>query len=128
MSGKYTTQQLARKFGITPRSIQRTAKKYGVIRTLAESNKDVAPLKNYYRMPKELKVVRKQITNKLRYEILSAQPWCTQCGSRSSDGVRLEVNHIDDDPTNNKRENLQVLCMRCNLGKSHLDRFGSTAA
>lgn len=124
LSGKYTTQKIAANFHVSPRGIQRVVKHYGVGRTQAEANRVAAPLKNYYRMPKELKVVRKHLTNKRRYELINAQPWCTTCGARPADGVRLEVDHIDNDPKNNDAPNLQVLCNLCNLGKSHLDRFG----
>lgn len=123
-SGKYTTEQIATNYSISTRQVQRIATKYGVIRTLSESNKLVAPLKNYKTIPKEFKVVRKQISSKTRYNTIANQPWCTICGMSAKDGVRLEVDHIDNDPSNNNSDNLQVLCALCNTGKSHLDRFG----
>lgn len=124
-SGEYTTEQIAKNYGISPRQVQRIATKYGVIRTLAESNRLVVPLKNYRSIPKEFRVVRKQISSKTRYNTITSHPWCTACGLRPDDGVRLEVDHIDNNPSNNDPSNLQVLCALCNTGKSHLDRFGA---
>ncbi len=123
-SGKYTTEQIAKNYSISPRQVQRIATKYGIIRTQAEANKLIAPLKNYKTIPAEFKVKRKYITNKLRFEIINKHPYCTVCGMRPNDGVRLEVDHIDNNPTNNTRDNLQVLCTKCNTGKWHLDYFG----
>lgn len=125
-TAKYTTEKLASIYGITPRQVQRIAKKHGVLRTNAESNKLMAPLKAYHRVPAELRVGRKQLSNKLRLEIILAHPYCTICGAAVIDGIRLEVDHIDNDATNNDVANLQVLCGSCNRGKSHLDRFGAT--
>lgn len=126
ISGNYTTQQIANNYHITPKSVQRVVKLAGVIRTQAEANKVAAPLKDYsrHRIPPELRVKRKQLSLKKRTQILIAHPYCVVCGSRPDDGVRLEVDHIDNDPANNADDNLQVLCMKCNQSKSHLDRFG----
>lgn len=123
-SGKVTTEYIAALFKISPRQVQRLANKHGVIRSLAESNRLVAPLKNYRKIPDELKVKRKHMTNKKRYLIITNHPYCTVCGMRAEDGVRLEIDHIDEDATNNEPSNLQVLCTKCNQGKSHVARFG----
>jgi DNA-directed RNA polymerase specialized sigma subunit len=37
-SGEFTTEQVAKNYDLTPRSVQRIAKKYGVVRTQAEAN------------------------------------------------------------------------------------------
>lgn len=127
-SGRYTTEQIAKHFGVTTRAVQRCARKYGVIRTQAESNRLMAPLKAYHRMrvPEELRVKRQQLSNKRRFEVISEQPWCSLCGARPADGVVLHVDHKDDDQTNNDRANLQVLCHRCNRGKADHQRFGAS--
>ena len=118
ISGDWTTEAIGKKYGITARQVQRIAKANGVIRTQAESNRVISKLKNYHKLPEHLKKVRKQLTRKQRYEVLSKQSWCTLCGQKASDGIRLEVDHIDENPTNNDPRNLQVLCQFCNKGKS----------
>lgn len=126
-TGQYTTEQIAINYNVTVRQVQRIASKYGVIRTIAESNKLMAPLKHYHTIPLELRrKQRKYISNKRRFEIIAAHPYCNNCGMRPADGIRLEVDHIDEDATNNEATNLQVLCGACNTGKSHAVRFGST--
>lgn len=123
-SGKFTTEYIAKTYQVTTRQVQRIAKNAGVIRTLAEANKSAAPLKHYHHVPEHLRVKRKQITQKVRYQVITAHPYCAVCGMRPGDGIRLEVDHIDNNPTNNDLDNLQVLCAACNTGKSHLSRFG----
>lgn len=127
VSGKYKVEDIAKRYGLTPRSVQRIMKKMGVVRTHAEAQKVAAPLKNYYRMPEHLKATRKKrksLDNRVRLALVREQPYCTYCGARPADGIRLEVDHVDNDPTNNALSNLQVLCGPCNRGKSHIDRWG----
>lgn len=125
-SGKHTTEQIAKNYSISPRQVQRIATKYKIIRSQAEANRVAAPLKNYHTIPFDLRVKRKQLTNKLRYELIAAQPYCSNCGQVAGEGIRLEIDHIDENPENNDRTNLQVLCSKCNNGKSQLSRFGSS--
>jgi 5-methylcytosine-specific restriction endonuclease McrA len=122
-SGLYTTESLASQFSLSTKQIQRIAKKEGVIRTQAESNRLMAKYKNYYHKPDHLKVKRKQLPNALRLHLIRSQPYCSTCGSTIKDGIRLEIDHIDENPMNNILTNLQVLCNLCNVGKSHLARF-----
>jgi 5-methylcytosine-specific restriction endonuclease McrA len=122
-SGKYTTEYIAKTYNISTRQVQRIAKSRGVIRTNAEANKSAAPLKHYYSVPQHLRVQRKQLSNKLRYKLINDSPFCCVCGFTIGDGIRLEVDHIDNNPMNNDLTNLQVLCNLCNKGKSDLDRF-----
>jgi DNA-binding transcriptional regulator LsrR (DeoR family) len=49
-SGKYTTAQLARSYGLTSRTVQRIAKAAGVVRTIGESNRVAAKLKPKHRV------------------------------------------------------------------------------
>lgn len=127
-SGKYTTEQIANNYALSVRQVQRIAKKAGVIRTQAEANKIAAPLKKYRTVPLELRVKRKHLRQKQRYETITAQPYCSTCGRGSTEGLRLEVDHVDENPENNSIDNLQVLCQPCNKGKSDLARFGSAYA
>jgi len=62
------------------------------------------------------------IGESLRFDILKRDRYCQLCGATTSD-IRLEVDHIvprtkggTNDPSN-----LQVLCVRCNRGKSNRD-------
>jgi 5-methylcytosine-specific restriction endonuclease McrA len=121
-TAQFTTEQIAKNYGISVREVQRIAHKYGVIRTQAEANRVAAPLKKYHTVPLEFRVKRKQLSNRTRYDLLALQPFCTLCGRRAEDGVRLEVDHIDNDPTNNRNSNLQILCALCNTGKYHSSR------
>ena len=64
---------------------------------------------------------RALITDELRMNILKEGNFrCALCGATAKDGVRLEVDHIipiAKGGTSDK-SNLQVLCHRCNKGKS----------
>jgi len=124
-SGDFTVEYIAKTYGLSLRQIQRIATKFGVIRTQAEANRVAAPLKHYHHIPAELKVKRKQLSQKTRFQVISGHPFCTVCGMRPGDGIRLEVDHIDENPANNELSNLQVLCGKCNAGKSHIKRFPS---
>lgn len=127
-SGRYTTEKIALVYNVSVRQVQRVAKDAGIIRTQAEANKLMAPFKNYHTTPVELRVKRKQLTLKTRYSIIKAHPYCTNCGRRPDEGIRLEVDHIDENAENNAPENLQVLCSQCNTGKSHKARFANATS
>lgn len=49
-SEKFLTKQIADTYGITPRSVQRIAKKWGQIRSQAEGNRVAAPLSVRHRV------------------------------------------------------------------------------
>lgn len=116
-NGKDTVQNIAKKYSVTPRTIQRLMKKYGVVRTVAEGNRNASKFKSYdwLRVPPALKKQRKTIPLKVRYEILSTYKKCNICSSTTS----LQIDHIDENPYNNTISNLQVLCLLCNVGKYH---------
>ena len=116
-SNTMTVENMAKKYMTTTRTIQRIAKAMGCNITQAEANKRTAKLKNYYKKPDYLKVKRKHLNIKIRLKTLMAHPFCTICGAKAKDGVRLEVDHIDNNPSNNNEDNLQVLCNLCNKGK-----------
>lgn len=63
---------------------------------------------------------RQSISEKTRYEVLSADSFmCAACGRGSEDGVKLNVDHIVpvDWGGTNDIANLQTLCDECNRGK-----------
>lgn len=119
-----SSQELSERYKITPRSIQRLLKKLGIIRTQKESfNLAIKRGRmKYYRLPVELKKQRKRIQDKLRFFILNRDNFrCVLCGASAKECLRLEIDHIDNDPMNNIESNLQVLCSNCNKGKAWLD-------
>ncbi len=116
-----TVTDLAKKWGTTPRSIQRLLKDFGEIRSVAEANKATVKLKDYskHRVPDHLKAKRVILPKIVRYNLIAQHPFCSTCGDRPSltQYTVLEVDHIDGNATNNKPDNLQVLCRDCNRGK-----------
>jgi len=62
----------------------------------------------------------------LRYRMLNKHKGCCQlCGNRASEGNPIQVDHIKPRSKYPQlaltESNLQVLCRRCNLGKSNKD-------
>ncbi len=59
------------------------------------------------------------LTRKKWYDILSQEDgeYCRCCGFLPSEG-QLVVDHKDNDNSSNSRENLQLLCRRCNYIKN----------
>lgn len=59
---------------------------------------------------------------KLRASVLREQPLCEHC-LRNDDRpvMATDVDHIDNDPTNNSRDNLQSLCHECHSRKTQAD-------
>lgn len=120
-NGAYAAK-LAKEYGISIRQIQRICKTKGVIRTIKESfNMAVEEGRvPYYRKPEHLKVKRKTISMAQRYRTLVRDDYtCRLCGASRKDGIRLEIDHIDNDRRNNSPRNLQTLCDACNKGKSY---------
>ena len=124
-SGKSSYQiQEGNNFGISTRQIQRVIKSAGVVRGRSESFK--LAIKHgrmtYYKLPEHLKKHRRSITLKQRYRILERDGFaCVKCGATAKDGVRIEIDHINENPQDNIDSNLQVLCSFCNKGKSYND-------
>ena len=54
----------------------------------------------------------------LRAAVLREHPLCVLCRT----AVASEVDHIGDDPTDNRREALQALCKPCHSRKTNADR------
>lgn len=62
---------------------------------------------------------------RLRASVLADEPLCQDCHARGILTEATEVDHRDNDPTNNERENLVGMCKPChsrktqaNMGKS----------
>lgn len=69
----------------------------------------------------QIRLERAKLTPSMRYDILKRDHFrCQICGSSSSDGVKLHVDHIVPVSRGGKTEpsNLRTLCDRCNFGKS----------
>jgi hypothetical protein len=64
-----------------------------------------------------------QLPESIRYDVLKRDRTCRLCGAGRGDDVRLEVDHIvpRSKGGSNDLSNLQVLCDRCNRGKSNRD-------
>lgn len=124
---KMTVSKMAKHLGINSRTIPRviadlymyTGGEVDYRRTIAEANKVTAKLKNYSanRVPEWLKKKRKWFTTEFRYMFLSNFPECVVCGATRYDGAKIEIDHIDGNPSNNNLKNLQTLCHQCNYGK-----------
>lgn len=54
---------------------------------------------------------------RLRASVLREQPLCAMCKTEWA----TDVDHIDNDPTNNDRRNLQGLCHECHSRKTNED-------
>lgn len=106
---------------ISTRHIQRYLKDMGVIRNHRNSF-IIAIEKGRMSYPKRVvPKPRKTIQRKQRLAILIRDGFkCVFCGVTAKDS-RLEVDHKDNDPTNNDPSNLQTLCKDCNMGKFNLN-------
>lgn len=109
---------------VTTRMVQRYIKKMGLVRTPQEAHAVASKrgLITYHKY--NTKDPRKAISLALRFAILERdERKCVICGWGAKDGVRLGVDHIDENPSHNDPDNLQTLCNKCNRGKG---RFNST--
>lgn len=57
----------------------------------------------------------------LRAYVLSGEPCCRHCITRGITTVGTEVDHINNDPTDNRLVNLQPLCKSCHSLKTMRD-------
>lgn len=49
---------------------------------------------------------------------------CEECGFIPEHKCQLDVDHVDGDHSNNKKENLQTLCANCHRLKTYLNKEG----
>lgn len=121
-AGDYASN-IAKDFNISPRQVQRVVMNHNASRTISESYKLAIKQgrMKYYIKPEHLKKKRKRLSNQLRYQVLERDNHtCQSCGATVEQGVRIEIDHIDNNPTNNVLVNLQVLCNLCNQGKAYI--------
>ena len=133
---KYLENLLCKKIKLNPclnfllktKAIYQGKIKYKLIRNyyyddllvIVQKLKDVKKRKQFRR--KLLRLERQKLSDGLRYDILKRDNFrCQICGSTSSSGVLLHVDHIIPISKGGKTvsSNLQTLCERCNLGKSN---------
>jgi 5-methylcytosine-specific restriction endonuclease McrA len=106
------------------RHIQRIVKEAGITRSGSEAFRNaIARGRMIYRRVESADLrKRKFISPRLRAEIFIRDNFrCVQCGMTASER-RLEIDHINNDATDDRRSNLRVLCQPCNLGKEALLR------
>ncbi len=58
---------------------------------------------------------------KLRRHVLMGEPLCRMCTARGLTVVATDVDHRDNDPSNNDLLNLQPLCHECHSRKTNRD-------
>ena len=58
---------------------------------------------------------------KLRLMVLTEEPLCRMCAAQGLTVVASQVDHINNDPSDNRRESLQSLCTSCHSHKTMRD-------
>lgn len=115
-----SVKEIAAMSGVTARTVERWAAKAGIVRELQTAQSMSARYRDYVSVSSKQKLninKRKPIRRAVRLLLLETYPYCMQCGATPEQGVRLEIDHINNDPSDNRMENLQVLCRSCNMGK-----------
>ena len=104
---------------VSARNISDYVAKSGLTRTCQEA-KIIAIAGGrmiYKRISPEEKQKRKQINPATRITVLERDGrHCQICGATAADNYRLELHHINFDPTDNYPCNLQTLCNLCHKG------------
>ena len=62
---------------------------------------------------------------KLRRSVLACEPLCRHCTARGLTVIATDVDHRDNDPSNNELVNLVPLCHSCHSRKTALDMGGN---
>lgn len=112
--------EIGEKLNRNPRQIQRIIAKSGITRDSKARyiNAIARGRRVYTKLSPEALKYRKGLPSKLRYTVLSEGGFkCCLCGNTAQTS-RIEIDHIDNNPANNSRDNLQVLCNYCNKGKA----------
>lgn len=116
----FSSIEIAEKAGLSSRTIQRAIKEAGITRSASDRFKNAISRGRmvYRKLPLEQRKKRIQVPVKLRWQVLEKfNRRCVACGVSGQHG-KLEIDHIDNNPSNNSIDNLQVLCDLCNKGKS----------
>src|SRR5687768_6538332 len=58
---------------------------------------------------------------RLRRYVLSQQPLCAECERQGRIRASLDVDHVDNDASNNDLSNLEALCHSCHSRKTRRD-------
>ena len=58
---------------------------------------------------------------RLRASVLASEPLCRHCTARGLTVPATDVDHRDNDPSNNELVNLMPLCQPCHSRKTHAD-------
>jgi 5-methylcytosine-specific restriction endonuclease McrA len=58
---------------------------------------------------------------KLRKSVLARDPLCRHCWTRGLRVIAVHVDHINNDPSDNRMSNLQGLCPSCHSRKTQAD-------
>ncbi len=120
-----SVKEIAAMSGVTTRTVERWATKAGIVRELKTAQSMSARYRDYASVSSKQKLninQRKPVRSAVRFLLLETYPYCMLCGATPEQGVRLEIDHINNDPSDNRMENLQVLCHSCNIGKFHAYR------
>ena len=104
------------------RQIQRIIKEAGITRdqkTAFRMAIDKGRV-TYHKKPKGELKHRKRLSTAARMKVLKKYDYrCQLCGATAKD-ARIQIDHKDEDPSNNDEDNLWVLCEECNKGKHYL--------
>lgn len=64
---------------------------------------------------------------RLRADVLADEPLCRDCNARGILTPATDVDHIHNDPSDNRRESLQSLCASCHARKTARDHGKNVA-
>ena len=109
----------------TIRSIQRLVKKHGLSRSGGDAFRNAVKRGRveYIKKKSIFRTKRTSLPPTLRYKILERDNFrCVSCGATARDRL-LEVDHIDNNPTNHNETNLRILCEVCNIGRYSPNRY-----
>lgn len=110
----------------TVRSIQRVVHNEGISRPIGEAFRNAIKRGRIRYVLKEKRVHRTKLNPTLRYKILDRDNFkCVKCGATAKDDL-IEVDHKDNNPSNQDPNNLETLCHRCNFGKPSPNRANQT--
>jgi len=115
----FSPPEIKEKLGLklAVRTLQRWLKFWGISRTAGDAYRlAVSQGKvTYHYTPNKKK--RKTINHKLRTFILERDQYtCVKCGNTKNE-ERIQIDHIDNNPSNDSINNLETLCEPCNKGK-----------